>query len=67
MEDLPEFITGRRTIPEDNNLFQVNPADERTILNKERETALQHMVAQMIFVTLSYRKDTKMDIALLCT
>ena len=51
LEDLSEVITWRRTIPEDNNLFQVRPENEWTIINEERETALQHIVAQMIFVT----------------
>ena len=51
LEDLSEVITWRRTIPEDNNLFQVRPENEWTIINEERETALQHIVAQMLFVT----------------
>ena len=67
LEDLPKVITGRRTIPSYNNLFQVRPENEQTILNEERETALQHMVENMLFVTSRYRKDINTNIALLCT
>ena len=38
LEDLPEVITGIRTIPIDNNLFKVRTEYEHTILNEEHET-----------------------------
>ena len=66
LEDFPEVITGRSTIPEDNNLFQVRHEDEWMLLNEERSKVLHHTVAQMLFVTSRYRKDIKMDIAFLC-
>ena len=38
LEDLPEFITGKITRPEDNNMFQVRPEDKRKLLDEERAT-----------------------------
>ena len=67
IDDLLEVITGRRKSPVDNNIFQVSPKDKWTILNEERQKALQHMVAQMIFVTSMARKDINMAIAYICT
>ena len=67
LEDLLEVITWRRTSPEDNNIFQVRPEDEHTIMNEEQETAFQHTVEHMIFVTSRSRKGTNMAIDLLCT
>ena len=67
LEDLPEVITGISKSPEANHLFQVSPEDERTLLNEEQETALQHTVEHMIFVMSRARKDTNTAIAVLCT
>ena len=67
MEDLPEVITSRSTIPAANNIFQVRPEDERAILDEEWATELHHMVSQMLFVTSRARKCINMDIAFLCT
>ena len=66
LEDLTEVITGRRTIPVANNLFQVKPEDEWTILNEEQVTSFHHMVAQMLFVVSRSSKDINMDIVFLC-
>ena len=43
-------------------MFQVSPDNERTLLEKERATELQHTVAQLIFVTSRSRKYIKMAI-----
>ena len=51
LEDFPEVITGRSMIREANNLFQVIPEDERTILDKNRATKFHHTVAHMTFFT----------------
>ena len=38
LEDFPEVITGKSTNLAANNMFQVRPEDERTLLVKERGT-----------------------------
>ena len=35
LEDFPEVITGRSTIPADNNMFQFRPEYERALLDKD--------------------------------
>ena len=50
-----------------DNIFQVSPEYDHTLLNKERETAFHHTVAQLLFFMSRAMKDIKMTIDFLCT
>ena len=67
LEDFPEVVTGRSTIPAANHMLQVRPEDEKTIIKEEGGTAFHHTVAQLLFVTSSASKYIKMAIYFLCT
>ena len=66
LENFPEVKTRRSTSLEANHLFQVSPEENQTLLDKERETAFHHTLAQLIFFISRARKEIKMDIAFLC-
>ena len=63
-EDFPEVITGRRMIPEANNIFQVRPEYKRTLLDEELVTDIHHKVTELQFITSKSKKDIKMAIFL---
>ena len=50
-----------------DNIFQVSPEYDHTLLNKERETAFHHTVVHLLFFTSRSKKDINMDFAFLCT
>ena len=67
LEDFPEVITGRSTIPADNYMFQVRPEDDWMLLYEVRATSLHHTLAQTLFFIPRASRDTKMAIYFLCT
>ena len=47
-------------------MFKVRPEDKQTLIDKDKEAAFHHTVAQLVFVTSRARKQIKMAIAFLC-
>ena len=66
LEDFSEVGTGISMIPEANNLFQVRPEDEQTLLNKDQATVFHHTVVHLLYSMSRSRKDINMDMASLC-
>jgi hypothetical protein len=55
LDDFPEEITGTKTTPAADHLFQVREEDEARFLPEEQATAFHHAVAQLLFLFLSAR------------
>ena len=67
LEDFPEVITGIRTSLKANNMFQVRPEDDQTLLYKEQATQFHQTMPQLLFDTSRARKYIKMAIDFLRT
>ena len=57
LTDFPEEITGTKTTPAADHLFQVRDESEARMLPAEQATAFHHAVAQLLFLIARARRD----------
>ena len=63
--EFPETIQGRVATTAANHLFMVSYNTDRKLLEKERYTAFNHAVAQLIFSAPWVRKDIQIVVSFL--
>jgi hypothetical protein len=67
LDDFPEEITGTKTTPAADHLFQVREEREARYLPEEQATAFHHAVAQLLFLSARARRDIQPVTAFLTT
>jgi len=67
LTDFPEEITGIKTTPAAEHLFQVRDEGEAHFLPEEQATAFHHAVAQLLFLSARARRDIQPATAFLTT
>ena len=67
LSDFPEDISGTRTTPAGDHLFQVRDPSEARLLPEEQATSFHHAVAQLLFLSARARRDIQPVTAFLTT
>jgi hypothetical protein len=67
LTDFPEEITGTKTTPAADHLFQVRDASKARLLPEEQATSIHHAVAQLLFLSTRARRDIQPVTAFLTT
>jgi hypothetical protein len=67
IQDFPEEITGRATLPASDHLFTIRSEKYSKPLEEKRAIAFHHSVAQLLFATTRSRKDIHTSVSFLTT